>query len=84
MTFSACIARVSANPSTTETFDVHCPSCRKTVFTPPVSVMKLVIPQFECEFCNHKQRLVANRPQVDEPVQQPTTLPPFTWISRLG
>jgi hypothetical protein len=61
MTLSACIARVSANPSTTETYDIHCPSCGKTVFTPPISVMKLVIPKFECEFCNHTQRLVVHR-----------------------
>jgi hypothetical protein len=61
MSLSA-IARVSASPLTDETFDVHCPNCHETVFTPPISVMKLVIPKFECEFCNNKQRLVAYRP----------------------
>jgi hypothetical protein len=62
MTLSACIARVSASPLSAETFDVHCPSCEKTVFTPPTSVMKLVIPKFECDFCKHTQRLVAYGP----------------------
>jgi hypothetical protein len=62
MSLSACIAVVSASPATAETFNVHCPKCHKTVFTPPISVKKLVIPRFACEFCNHTQRLVAHPP----------------------
>jgi hypothetical protein len=62
MSLSACIALVSASRSTAKTYDVHCPSCHNTVFTPPISVKKLVIPMFECEFCSHTQRLVAHQP----------------------